>query len=73
MTASKAFIRQNTMQIWIFKMKHVITYIFLALATLSVSACSKGKGQVIYNWEKENTGIPKFSRDHSECLKEAEG
>ena len=45
------------------------------LLTFVLSSCSYwgGKGQVIYNWERENTGIAKFSRDHSECLKEAEG
>jgi len=46
----------------------------LLLFTLVLTACSSGgKGQVIYNWERENTGVAKFSRDHSECLKEAEG
>ena len=42
---------------------------------LLLSGCFNdgGQGQVIYNWDKANTGIAKFSRDHSECLKEAEG
>ena len=43
---------------------------------LVLSGCSwfsGGKGQVIYHWERENTGAAKFARDHSECLREAEG
>jgi len=47
--------------------------IFLFAFVLSSCSSWGGKGQVIYNWERENTGIAKFSRDHSECLKEAEG
>ena len=71
MTELKAFIRQNTMRIWIFKMKYQICLgLFVVLELLS--ACSKGQGQIIYNWSREKTGIAKFSRDHSECLKEAE-
>src|SRR5574344_144747 len=71
MTALKAFIPLNTILIWIFNMKYLtlITFLFL-------SACNSlrgdGQGQVIYHWERENTGIQKFSRDHSECLKSAE-
>ena len=46
----------------------------ILLTLLTLTACSSGgQGQVIYNWERENTGVAKFSRDHSECLKEAEG
>ncbi|MDD4556682.1 MAG: hypothetical protein PHE89_05085 [Alphaproteobacteria bacterium] len=45
----------------------------IALSLLSAcSTTSKGEGQVIYHWERENTGIEKFSRDHSECMKKAE-
>jgi len=32
----------------------------------------KGRGQVIFHWEKAHTGVEKFSRDHSECMREAE-
>ena len=42
---------------------------------LPLGACSlfsQGQGQVIYHWERENTGIEKFSRDHSECMRKAE-
>jgi len=31
------------------------------------------KGQIIYHWERPRTGIEKFSRDHSECMRKAEG
>lgn len=49
-------------------------YLILMLCFF-ISGCfsESGEGQVIYNWDKENTGIAKFSRDHSECLKKAEG
>lgn len=30
------------------------------------------QGQVIYHWERKNTGIQKFASDHSECLRAAE-
>lgn len=50
----------------------MMRYIRLFMLLLVIS-CSSGKGQVIYHWEKENTGIAKFSRDHTECLREAEG
>ena len=59
------------MQIWIFDM---MRYFILAIMFfLSSCSWSKGEGQIIYHWERERTGIPKFSRDHSECLKQAEG
>ena len=48
---------------------------FTILALLFVSSCtffSDGEGQIIYHWEREKTGIEKFSRDHSECMKKAE-
>lgn len=60
------------MQIWIFN--DMMKYISLILVfVLSGCSWSKGEGQIIYHWERERTGIPKFSRDHSECLKKAEG
>ena len=50
--------------------------IYLTIAfLLTVSSCtffSKGSGQIIFHWEKQKTGIQKFSRDHSECMREAE-
>lgn len=36
---------------------------------ITSSTTSEGEGQVIYHWEKENTGIQKFARDHNECMK----
>lgn len=44
-------------------------------ALLFVSSCTlfqDGDGQVIYHWERENTGVQKFARDHSECMRQAE-
>jgi hypothetical protein len=49
--------------------------IYLIIAALFLPACtlfSDGQGQVIFHWERNNTGIEKFSRDHSECMREAE-
>lgn len=47
----------------------------MLLGTAMLASCasmSRGKGQVIFHWEKEHTGVEKFARDHSECLREAE-
>lgn len=50
--------------------------IFAVLSAALISSCSswmtRGRGQIIFHWEKENTGPEKFARDHSECLREAE-
>ncbi len=43
-----------------------------ALFLGSCTLFSEGKGQVMYHWERENTGIEKFARDHSECMRMAE-
>ncbi len=54
-------------------MKKLITTLFM---TSLVSGCTLfsegGQGQVVYHWERSYTGVEKFSRDHSECLREAE-
>lgn len=71
MTGLKGFIRQKTMPIWIFKMRYLTLLTVFLLA--ACSSWNKGEGQVIYHWEREKTGVAKFSRDHSECLKKAEG
>lgn len=45
------------------------------ISGILLSSCtlfSSGQGQVIYHWERENTGVAKFSRDHSECMRQAE-
>lgn len=71
MTGLREYIRLNTILIWIFDMKKILCALLFLIT--SCSSLSSGKGQVIYNWERENTGVAKFSRDHSECLREAEG
>lgn len=48
---------------------------YISLLPLLLCSCtlfSKGKGQVIYHWEREHTGIEKFARDHSECMRASE-
>lgn len=37
-----------------------------------LSACGGPKGQVVFHWDRYNTGGIKFARDHSECMREAE-
>ena len=47
----------------------------IILFSFLLSSCAwmiTGRGQVIFHWEKENTGVQKFARDHSECLRKAE-
>lgn len=62
------------MLIWIFDMNRFFLLILLfVLTSCSLSSLQEGKGQVIYHWEREKTGASKFARDHSECLREAEG
>lgn len=49
--------------------------LWLSLSLCCLASCSwfnQGRGQVIFHWEKENTGVEKFARDHSECLRKAE-
>lgn len=48
------------------------TAIFSLLLISACTSLQEGDGQVIYHWERENTGIQKFSRDHSECMRQAE-
>lgn len=48
---------------------------FLLLSVLLFPSCtmfSEGKGQVLYHWQRPKTGVAKFARDHSECMREAE-
>ena len=52
--------------------KFVYSILFSCLSLTSCSWFSSGQGQVIYHWERENTGIEKFARDHSECMRQAE-
>lgn len=45
--------------------------IFCVSALLMLSACGSD-GQHIYYWERPNTGVVWFARDHSECLASAD-
>ncbi len=46
---------------------------YFVIAALLLSACaSTPKGQVVFHWDRYNTGGVKFSRDHSECMRQAE-
>jgi len=51
-------------------------FYFLCISLLVLCSCTnafdKAEGQVIYHWERENTGVQKFARDHSECMRMAE-
>lgn len=47
--------------------------ILLSFAAFTLlSACASGDGAVVYHWERYNTGIEKFARDHNYCMREAE-
>jgi len=49
-------------------MKKVLCFIMI----LILSSCSSKKGQVVFHWDRYNTGGIKFARDHSECMRKAE-
>ena len=63
------------MLIWIFKMKKAVIVSTLVglLCGCSWLYSDSAQGQVIYHWARPRTGIEKFSRDHSECMRIAEG
>lgn len=45
----------------------------LIIFCLILEACSSSpKGQVVFHWDRYNTGGIKFARDHSECMRESE-
>ena len=48
--------------------------LFSLVALISLSACAlfEGDGQVVYHWERYNTGVQKFARDHNACMRESE-
>ena len=51
--------------------------LLLILPVLATAACTSvyeddAQGQIVYHWERPRTGVIKFSRDHSECLRAAE-
>ncbi len=41
-------------------------------ALFLLTACASGDGAVVYHWERYNTGVEKFARDHNACMLEAE-
>ncbi|MBE6450432.1 MAG: hypothetical protein E7016_00520 [Alphaproteobacteria bacterium] len=53
-------------------MKKIFLISTFLFSLASCTYLSEGKGQVIYHWERTNTGAQKFSRDHSECMRIAE-
>ncbi len=53
-------------------LKNCIAISVLALMLSSCAWMITGRGQVIFHWERERTGVEKFARDHSECLRKAE-
>lgn len=52
--------------------KNTLLSLISGILLNSCTLFSSGQGQVIYHWERENTGVAKFSRDHSECMRQAE-
>ena len=44
----------------------------LILSFLLLSSCGGPGGQVVFHWDRYNTGGIKFARDHSECMRQAE-
>ena len=42
------------------------------LSMMMLCSCTAGKGQVVFHWDRYNTGGVKFARDHSECMRQAE-
>lgn len=46
--------------------------ILLAITVILLSSCSTTRGQVVFHWDRYNTGGIKFARDHSECMRKAE-
>ena len=50
---------------------------YVLIPLLLLGACKSfydddAQGQVVYHWERHRTGVIKFSKDHSECLRQAE-
>lgn len=66
------------MQTWTFRGREMtIRNLLLILPVLATAACTSvyeddAQGQIVYHWERPRTGVIKFSRDHSECLRAAE-
>ncbi len=53
-------------------MKKIYCLILGLMLFPSCTWLSEGEGQVIYHWQRPKTGVEKFARDHSECMREAE-
>ena len=53
-------------------MKKILFILLSVFLFQARTLLSEGKGQVIYHWERPRTGVAKFARDHSECMREAE-
>jgi hypothetical protein len=50
-------------------------FLISSLIISLLGACSwlsGADGQTIYHWERPNTGVEKFSRDHTACMRESE-
>lgn len=46
---------------------------FFVAITIFLASCYSGpKGQLVFHWDRYNTGGIKFARDHSECMRKAE-
>ena len=53
-------------------MKKYIKAISTILLLSSCTYLSQGAGQVVFHWEKPNTGIQAFSRDHKFCMNQSQ-
>ncbi|MFI3241823.1 MAG: hypothetical protein R3Y43_04575 [Alphaproteobacteria bacterium] len=53
-------------------MKKICVFLMIIITSACSTSPDEGEGQIVYHWERRETGIEKFSRDHSQCLKFAE-
>ena len=53
-------------------MKKIYLPLILPLLFSACTWLSEGEGQIVYHWERPRTGVEKFARDHSECMRKAE-
>lgn len=51
-------------------MQNKIVAVLFALCFFALTAC--GGGQTVYYWERPNTGVNWFVRDHNQCLRVAD-
>ena len=61
-------------QIWIFKenMKYIFVFVGMLFFMTGCHWMAGGTGQKIFYWERPNTGVVWFAKDHRECLQEAD-